>query len=63
MKTPETYLSTSGGAWRLIHQGAPLCADTDRERAEACARCFNLKPAAIWNGDRGQFEPITDGKP
>jgi hypothetical protein len=63
METPETYLSTSGGAWRVIHQGVPLCADTpERERAEACARHYKLTPAAIWNGDRGEFQPI-EGQP
>lgn len=60
-KQPECYLSTSGGMWRLIYQGMPICADTpDRTRAESCARQMKVKPAAVWNGDKGQFENIGE---
>lgn len=53
---PTTYLSTSGGQWRLIHRGMPLCADGPRERAEATAQHYRLTPdARIWNGDRGEW--------
>lgn len=49
---PSAYLSTSRGLWRVIYQGLPLCADTTRERAEACARQFRLALAPrLWNGD------------
>jgi hypothetical protein len=52
-----TYLSTTNGMWNLIHQGMPLCADTPRrEKAEAVAQQYKLKPTAIWNGNAGKFE-------
>ena len=57
--SPTCYLSTSDGMWRVIVQGLPICADTPmRERAEACARQFNVTPTAIWNGDTGKFEAM-----
>ncbi len=58
MITPKVYLSTSNGAWRLICQGSPLCADTSRELAESVARHYGEKPESlpIWNGDLGRFE-------
>lgn len=55
-ETPRCYLSTSHGSWRLIFEGLPVCADTTRERAQACAQQFSLKPAAvIWDGDAGEW--------
>lgn len=59
MLTPEHYMSTSNGVWRVICQGMPLCADTSRELAEKVARHYGYTPEtmAIWNGDRGEFIP------
>ena len=58
MSTPQVYLSTSGGTWRLIYKEQPLCANTSRERAESVARHYGHKPETlpVWNGDRGEFE-------
>jgi hypothetical protein len=55
--TPDCYLSTSGGKWRLIYQGLPLCADGSKERAENVARHYKFDPAALetWNGDAGKW--------
>jgi len=52
----KTYLSTSGGKWRIIHQGMPLCRDTDRTTAEKYTAQLKIKlPAFIWNGDSGHW--------
>lgn len=56
---PDTYLSTSGGMWRVIHKGLPICADTpDRSRAELAAKAYSLVPTALWNGDASRFESL-----
>ena len=53
----STFLSTSEGAWRVIHQGLPLCADTDKDSACKVARRYGFDPGAlpVWNGDKGEF--------
>lgn len=56
---PRCYLSTSQGRWTVVYQGMPLCADKQtRAEAEAAARQMKAAPAAIWNGDTGQFQPL-----
>lgn len=57
-EVPKAYLSTSSGAWRVIVQGMPLCADTTLEGAYIVARLFGIKPESlqVWNGDKGNFE-------
>ncbi len=58
LEIPPAYLSCSDGKWRLVNQGLPLCADTTREQAEACAKSFRLAlPAVYWDGDTGAFVP------
>ena len=55
---PHVYLSTSGGEWRLIYCGQPVCADTTRERAYIVALKFGYKNPQflpIWDGDAGRF--------
>jgi hypothetical protein len=57
----EVYLSTSGGAWCVIHQGLPLCAAGSRESADIVARHYGYKPETlpVWDGDSGSFvEPL-----
>jgi hypothetical protein len=59
MTIHTTHLSTGNGMWSLIHQGQAMCADTcERSRAEAAAKQLGLVPTAIWNGDKGEFEPL-----
>ena len=60
MDTPKFYLSTSGGKWRVIYSGLPLCADCDRETAESVASKFTKEKLAdfVWNGDIGDFVPF-----
>ena len=61
MQIPKTYLSTSEGTWRVIHQGLPLCANTTYENAAIVAERYGYKPSemAVWNGDYGKFCPAT----
>ena len=50
------FLSFSGGAYRVIVQGMPICKDgpaTDALRAAESMR-VKLQPEA-WNGDRGEW--------
>lgn len=57
MKEPQTYLSISENAYRIIHQGMPLCADK-RTAAEAMAVARFYKcnlPDVAWNGDRAEW--------
>lgn len=66
---PAVYLSTSDGAWRVIHRGSPLCADhPDRLQAIKCALAFGYSEASlpIWDGDAGAWRAVcprclTDG--
>ncbi len=68
MTEPKTYLSYSGGKWRVIHLGLPLCADQlSREEAMKAISRYRDAPglkldatAAVWNGDRGEWvQPDT----
>ena len=57
--SPRTYLSTSGGKYRVISQGSPISADkTTPEEALAVCKAFPIwveQPAKMWNGDEGRF--------
>jgi hypothetical protein len=55
--TSETYLSTSDGQWRVIHQGLPLCADTTLSKASLVAQQYGYSPDSlpVWDGDAGRF--------
>jgi hypothetical protein len=59
--TPDCYLSTSAGQWRIIWRGQTLCADK-ATAAEALAAAKQLKviPDAewFWNGEKSRFDPI-----
>lgn len=57
IKEPTSYLSTSEGSWRVIHQGLPLCRDGTEPEARACAKRFNvdISHRLIWDGDLGRF--------
>jgi hypothetical protein len=57
---PPVYLSTSAGAWRLIHGGMPLCKDQDEAATRWCARQFGFNPdlLPIWDGDAGTFSNL-----
>jgi hypothetical protein len=55
--TPPAYLSTSGGRWRIISQGLPVCSD-QATAAEAMrfAEKYRMKIAPVsWSGDRGEW--------
>ena len=66
MKTgtcPKMYLSTSGGNWRVILQGMPLCKDFDNEADaikvwDLATKQMGYKPTndiPVWDGDNGLF--------
>ena len=51
---PRTYLSHSGDRWRVIHQGGPICRDTDYLTALDVFGQAGGDPASpIWYGDEG----------
>ena len=55
---PKEYLSFSGGKFRVIVQGLPICADKATEAealAAAAAYKIDLKWKPVWNGDRGEW--------
>jgi hypothetical protein len=61
-KQPRLYLSTSEGNWRVILDGMPLCADTNRINAVYLYTGVKEKTPyhdnatnMIWNGDLGTF--------
>jgi len=57
--TPRAYLSHSRGQWRVILDEMPLCADTTRAQAEACARTFRVTLSPnYWHGEAGEFMPL-----
>ena len=58
MEMHKVYLSTSGGKYRVISQGAPISADkSTREDALSVAARFRLEVSPrVWNGDAGRFE-------
>lgn len=66
---PRSHLSTSGGAWRVIHDGMPLAADVPTEAAAVAAVAkygdrVDLSHGWIWDGDAGAWrkpEPETRG--
>lgn len=56
---PVTLLSTSGGKWRVIHQGMPGCADkATRAEAEAYATWAGLRITHLWDGDTATLSLI-----
>ena len=50
---PKSYLSTSGGKWRCINQGMPVCRDGSEAEARAAAARFklDLSHGRVWDGD------------
>ena len=56
----RTYLSTSGGRYRVIHQAIPISPDRETaSEALLAARHFGLKIAdRAWDGDAGHFVPL-----
>lgn len=54
------YLSFSGGAYRVIVQGLPICKDGPPADAMRAARALRvtLQPEA-WNGDRGEWVTLS----
>jgi len=60
MSEPKTYLSSSGGKHRVIHQSMPISRDHDTpEAAMAAAKTAGLTPDPHnkWDGDKGAFVP------
>jgi len=58
-ETPRAYLSHSRGQWRVILDEMPLCADTTKANAEACARTFRVTLSPhYWHGEAGKFMPL-----
>ena len=63
VKSPDFYLSTSGGKWRVIYKEMPMCADTDKETAYTFARkvierdvkLCRLAAIPLWDGEAGKF--------
>lgn len=55
--TPDYYLSTSEGKWRLFHKGDQITPDMDTEEAARAAARFAGVPlsADIWDGDKGAW--------
>ena len=66
MKTPKAYLSTSGGAWRVISREQPLTRDLPT-MDEALQAVSHLRPALdlshgyVWDGDAGAFRKLEGG--
>ena len=63
--TPDCYLSTSRGQWRIIWKEQPLCADkATAGDALAAAKQLKVIPDAdwFWNGEQGRFDPIPGGR-
>ena len=54
------FLSFSGGAYRVIVQGMPICTDGPAPDALRAARSLRvpLQPVA-WNGDRGEWVHLS----
>lgn len=54
------YLSFSGGAYRVIVQGMPICKDGPASHALRAAETMRVKlqPEA-WNGDRGEWVHLS----
>lgn len=54
------YLSFSGGAYRVIVQGMPICKDGPASYALRAADSMRVKlqPEA-WNGDRGEWVHLS----
>ena len=54
------YLSFSGGAFRVIVQGMPICKDGPALDALRAAKSLRVKllPEA-WNGDRGRWVVLS----
>ena len=63
--TPDCYLSTSRGQWRIIWKEQPLCADKETAAA-ALAAAKQLKvipdPNWFWNGEKSRFDPIPNAR-
>jgi len=61
---PPVYMSMSGGFFRVIVQGMPICNDKETEdEALAAARQMKVQPSSqfAWNGDVGLwFNPNYD---
>lgn len=55
---PKTYLSFSGGKYRVIHNAMPIGPDTTEAKALATARAHRLTVSDLaWDGDNGRFVP------
>lgn len=56
-KMPAAYLSKSGGNWRVVNHGMPVCRDTDEANARAIAARFKLDIShrQVWDGDKGDW--------
>jgi hypothetical protein len=57
-KNYESYISTSNGFWRVIHQGLPMCKDfTDRSSPDKEAKRLrlDLSHGFRWDGDIGDW--------
>jgi hypothetical protein len=65
MASPRTYLSHSGGKYRVIHNSMPLAPDTaDASQAKASAGAFRLALSPwFWEGDQGLWLWTGEGLP
>lgn len=55
--TPDYYMSTSEGKWRLFHKGDQITPDMDSEEAARAAARFAGVPLSqeIWDGDKSTW--------
>jgi len=54
---PKHYLThTEKGQWILISSGMPLCAPTEKEKAEKVAKHYRITlPTYFWSSTEGKF--------
>ena len=56
-KTPNTYLSRSGGKFRVVHGAIQICPDrlTIEEALKDAQNAKLTLDASAWDGDKGEF--------
>ena len=64
MSIPRTYVSTSEGRWRVIHDGVPVCADVSK--ASLALDIYGafvgqpaIQAAPLYDGDRDAWDQLV----